>query len=330
MTKGLVSTIIPVYNRADMLVDSVTSVLAQTYRPIEIIIIDDGSTDETVLVADELAKAHSDLIKVLHIVHGGPGAAREAGRLQAEGEFIQYLDSDDLLLPEKFELQVRGLREHPECGVSYGKTRYYHIEDEPNDIPLKRTGEKIEWMFPSFLKSRWWSTHTPLFRRSVTDKAGAWESLKNEEDWEYDCRIASMGVKLHYCNVFLSETRDHDVGRLCHSMLTDIEKLADRAAAHSLIFNHAKKADISLDVQEMQHFARELFLLSRQCGATGLAKESRQLFDLARQASLSDKREGLQFRTYHFFSTLLGWETIGKLSVQLDRLRDSLGRSSVE
>ena len=132
-----------------------------------------------------------------------------------------------------------------------------------------------------------------------------------------------MGVKLHYCNVFLSETRDHDVGRLCHSMLTDIEKLADRAAAHSLIFNHAKKADISLDVQEMQHFARELFLLSRQCGAAGLVIESRQLFDLARQASLPEIRNGFQFRAYQLTCSLLGWKVAGKLSAQLDKFRNN-------
>src|SRR5215472_7466164 len=112
MLEGLASTIIPVHNRALLLRQAVASVLAQTYRPIEIIIVDDGSTDDTAREAEALAKAYSG-VRAIHRSNGGPGAARETGRLAANGEFIQYLDSDDLLLPNKFELQVNGLRR---CG----------------------------------------------------------------------------------------------------------------------------------------------------------------------------------------------------------------------
>src|SRR5262245_21086983 len=99
LVDGLVSTIIPVYNRPALLSEAVTSVLAQTYRPIEIIIVDDGSTDATPEIAQSLASAHPTEIRWLRIINGGPGAAREAGRRCARGAFIQYLDSDDLLHP---------------------------------------------------------------------------------------------------------------------------------------------------------------------------------------------------------------------------------------
>ena len=82
-----------------MLREAVASVLRQTYRPIEIIIVDDGSTDETTRVADELASTYPFEVRALHVLNGGPGWAREAGRQVARGEFIQYLDSDDLLWP---------------------------------------------------------------------------------------------------------------------------------------------------------------------------------------------------------------------------------------
>ena len=124
LVEGLVSTIIPVHNRPALLREAVASVLAQTYRPVEIIIVDDGSTDETGREAEALAEAHSE-VRAIHRQNGGPGAARETGRLAARGEFIQYLDSDDLLLPTKFELQVAGLRQCGDCAVSYGKTRFY-------------------------------------------------------------------------------------------------------------------------------------------------------------------------------------------------------------
>jgi glycosyltransferase involved in cell wall biosynthesis len=193
---GLVSTIIPVHNRPRLLREAIESVLTQSYRPIEIVIVDDGSTDETPAVAAGFASRYPDIVRVLHIANAGPGAAREAGRALARGEFLQYLDSDDLLAPTKFETQVAALRACPECGTAYGHTRAYAIGQKPPEKPWKRTGECIATMFPSFLASRWWDTSTPLYRRDVCDRAGPWTNLCCEEDWEYDCRIARLGVRL--------------------------------------------------------------------------------------------------------------------------------------
>src|SRR5947207_15526114 len=99
MIDSLVTTIIPVHNRPRLLGEAVASVLAQTYRPIEIIIVDDGSTDDTPAVVDAMAARHPSVVRAIHQPNAGPGAAREAGRRMARGEFIQYLDSDDGLLP---------------------------------------------------------------------------------------------------------------------------------------------------------------------------------------------------------------------------------------
>src|SRR5262245_34539708 len=236
--EGLVSTIIPVHNRPSLLSEAVASVLAQTYRPIEIIIVDDGSTDKTGCQAEALSKSHPE-VRTMHRERGGPGAARETGRLAAQGEFIQYLDSDDLLLPNKFELQVAGLRQCADCAVSYGKTRFYAYGERPTGVAWKRTGERISTMFPSFLQSRWWDTSTPLYRREVTDMAGPWTGLRNEEDWEYDCRIASKSGRLHYCEAFVSDTRSALGAQLSARGSTDTEKLVNRVDAHALIFKHA-------------------------------------------------------------------------------------------
>jgi hypothetical protein len=322
MIEGLVSTIIPVYNRAKMLREAVASVLAQTYRPIEIVIVNDGSTDDTAEVVDDLARQNSNEVFTLHRPNSGPGVAREAGRQLARGEFVQYLDSDDVLLPRKFELQVAGLRAQPDCGVSYGKTRLGKQGGPPNQDPWKRTGESITRMFPSMLESRWWGTSTPLYRRRVTDEAGPWTNLFNEEDWEYDCRIAAQGTFLYYVEEFVSEEREHLGHRLSAGGSRDKSKLQQRAAAHALILGHAQAAAIRETASEMKHFARELFLLSRQCGAAGLIAESKDLFSLAMKASGKDRSRGLDFKLYGFAARIIGWSSTAKLASFSDGIRD--------
>ena len=307
MQPGLVSTIIPVFNRPAMLREAVDSVLAQTYAPIEIIVVDDASTEPVSIIDPR--------VRVLrHEQNRGVGAARETGRLAARGEFIQYLDSDDLLLPRKFELQVAGLRANPDCGASYGWTR---VNDDPQ--PAKRTGEPIDTLFPSMLQSRWWHTPTPLWRRSVIDNAGPWLALNTEEDWEYDARIAAQGVRLHYVADWVCVVRFHDQERLSRRGRIPAV-LRDKAAAHARIYEHAKTAKITGNTPEMRHFARELFLLARQCGAAGLPRESRLLFDLAREAS-GPAGSQLQFRLYRAAAAILGWSNTGRLAALTDKLR---------
>jgi glycosyltransferase involved in cell wall biosynthesis len=319
---GLVSTIIPVYNRATLLAEAVESVLAQTYRPIEIIIVDDGSTDDTSERIVDLTKKYPEIIRMVRQPNQGPGLARETGRGMARGEFIQYLDSDDLLLPAKFKLQVESLRMNPEAGIAYGKTHHSGIGDELQPVPFKRTGEFFDTLFPALLLSRWWSTSTPLYRRSVTDTIGAWADLWNEEDWEYEARAAMLGVKLVYCDHFVSVTRWH-ASRLHHDGTIDAKKMESRAKAHALIFSHAKAAGITPDRQEMQHFARELFLLSRQCGAAGLSGEAKRMFELSREAAGAERAKGPDYIFYKIIAGIVGWAAAGKLACALDRLRTS-------
>jgi glycosyltransferase involved in cell wall biosynthesis len=299
-----------------MLREAVGSVLAQTYRPIELIIVDDGSTDETPVVADALARTHAE-IRVIHQANAGPGRAREAARTVAAGEFIQHLDSDDLLEPHKFAAQVAGLRAHPECGASYGWTRMRFKDGSVQAVPLKRTGDRVETMFPAMLRSRWWDTTTPLYRASLIEGAGPWLDLRCEEDWEYDSRVAAQGVRLHFVEDWVSETRQHG-GHVSGQL--DVRTLRDRATAHEAIFSHARRFGIADDAPEMRQFARELFLLARQCGALGATDEAARLFAVARSASGRDGGR-VQFRIYSFLARLLGWEAMGKFSAVVDNLR---------
>ncbi len=313
---GLVTTIIPVFNRAAMLVEAVNCVISQTYRPIEILIVDDGSTDDTASTAAGLAVLHPE-VRVLTQKNGGPGMARERARIEISGEFVQHLDSDDLIDPGKFELQVAALRAHPECGVAYSRTRLVYPDGSVDARPSRRTGDEIGTMFPAMLESRFWETASPLYRSSLFREAGPWMPLRAEEDWEYDCRIAARGVSLCFIDEWLSSHRRHDSNISGHM---NASSLRDRAQAHEAILRHARRAGIGVETKEMQHFARELFLLSRQAGAAGLNEESRALFSMAREAS-GPHAERLQFRLYSMLATVLGWKNAGVISRWLDALR---------
>jgi hypothetical protein len=174
------------------------------------------------------------------------------------------------------------------------------------------------------LKSRWWSTSTPLYRHSILRLAGPWTDLRNEEDWEYDCRVGALGTKLAYCDTFVSDTRYHDGDQLSRGGSKDPSKLRDRAQAHRLIYSHARRAGISYAVPEMKHFARELFLLARQCGSAKLINEARILFDLAREASGLERGAALDFRIYNVTAKMLGWDIAGHLACKLDSLHNKI------
>jgi len=310
---GLVSTIIPVYNRPDLIVEAVNSVLSQTYRPIEIIVVDDGSTDETVSVLESLEQNHPELT-VMTQGNSGPGVARELGRQSATGEFIQYLDSDDLLLPEKFALQVDALNAQSDCDIAYGKTESTLIGEPLKGVALKGTGVKILAMFPLFLRSRWWSTSTPLHRAKVLDDVGSWLPLSNEEDWEYDCRIASLGGRLAYVDEFVSNTRGHDE-HLSAQGTTDVTKLKDRCIAQQHIYQHAQfymsKENRLTEITQSDwvFFSKSVFLLARQCAAAGLAKQAKEMM------RLSIRVQGCMTINHCFFyllANLVGWRQASK------------------
>jgi len=315
IVKNLVSTIIPVYNRPGLLKEAVESVIAQTYRPIEIIISDDGSTDDTPKAAGELVKKYPDEIIYIRNENRGAGPAREAGRQIARGEFIQYLDSDDLLLPRKFEVQIAALRENPDCGAAYGRTRLVTMDGKVLFDPYKLTGVKIQYLFPRLLVDRWWNTQTPLFRRSVCDEVGSWSNFRYSQDWEYDGRIGSLGTRLAFCQETVCDTRVHSNKRQTgHGKWLEPK---ERGRFFTLLFGYAAKAGVEINSTEMRHFSRWLFSNARECGKMGDSESARRCFELAVKAVGIETGD---LKIYRFLSQCIGWDVTGKLSCLIDML----------
>lgn len=189
----LLSVIIPTYNRAGFLGEAVSSLAAQGLSPeqMEVIIIDDGSADETPDVVKELCSSYPDLrLKYLRKDHKGISSARNRGILESGGEWIGFLDSDDLWAPEKARTQLAYLKAHPEAEIVF--TRYQNFRDSS----LELLSPKQKWLLEE-AADRYMATalvHRSLFRR----KGLYSERLVTGEDSEWLKRISLLGTGMDH------------------------------------------------------------------------------------------------------------------------------------
>jgi hypothetical protein len=308
-TPGLVSTIIPVRNRPALLAEAVRSVLAQTYRPIEILIVDD-STDATVAVARGFAETHPGEVIVLAQDGRGIGAARNIGVQAAAGEFVQFLDSDDLLMPDKFARQVAALQADPGSGIAYCATREYAIGEPWSGRPSRRTGVALPALFPALLRGRVWPAPSPLYRRDVVDAIGPFSHHSLYEDWEFESRAGALRVRLQYCSAFLADKRDAHALEGRGKGGVPLRQAGEYADVLLKVHANARRAGV--DAAEFEPFARRLFVAARWCAAAGDEAAARRSAGVA----VRDARGMLRARitAYQAMSNLLGWPLVGRAS----------------
>jgi glycosyltransferase involved in cell wall biosynthesis len=193
---NLVSVIIPTYNREAYLLEAVMSVIGQNYRPIECIIVDDGSTDNTKMQVDKMAKASDKnfTIKYIHQANSGSQVARNTGTKASKGEFIQYLDSDDLLYPEKIQKQVDYLKNNVDCDGVWGGWAKGTVEKNEIIISLARRD-----LLTQFLTEHCIHTLAFLFRRSIVEKIGEWDiAIKRNQEIDFQIRGVLEGANFQY------------------------------------------------------------------------------------------------------------------------------------
>ena len=212
----MVSVIIPTYNRALIIEKSIQSVFNQTHRPIECLIIDDGSTDNTAHLISRLqAKLATVDFKLIYIKQDNSGApaARNNGIKNASGEFFQFLDSDDLLYPNKIKDQVSILQNQKQTDGVYGNWHHGTIE---SNVLIK--GEKWKDSIDQFYGGCVIHTLSFLFRRSFINTIGPWdESLKRNQEIDYFLRGALAGGNFEYLPKLTGLWREHDGDRIVTS-----------------------------------------------------------------------------------------------------------------
>jgi len=184
-TKPLVSVVIPAYNRAWCLAEAVDSVLAQEFRGFELIVVDDGSTDET----PRLLEGYSEAIRVLRRENRGVSAARNAGIAAARTELIAFLDSDDLWLPGKLSRQVAFFSSHP--GALICQTEELWVKNGRRVNPAKRHRKRGGMIFEPSLDLCLVSPSAVMVRRELFERVGLFdESLPACEDYDLWLRVS--------------------------------------------------------------------------------------------------------------------------------------------
>jgi glycosyltransferase involved in cell wall biosynthesis len=287
-----VTVIIPTYNCAPYLPRAIESVLHQTYIHHEIIVINDGSTDNTM----EVLKDFLPHIRTVEQANQGVSAARNTGIRMAQGEHIAFLDADDAWFPNKLERQVRVLDQHPDCIATFsnfhiitgrGDVRYSNgiIVDYPvfrrenkelpdlfnNLIDGVYTGD----LFPMLFLGNFINTCSLLVRKSAVDRCGYFDtSLSTQEDYDYWLRLSRLGRFAYIDQPLLNRTKRenqltcrHNRHQIIRDVVHVVEKnipavtplLAPRAINQRLRSIYKLLALVNLDEKQNFHARKILF-----------------------------------------------------------------------
>jgi glycosyltransferase involved in cell wall biosynthesis len=190
MTGPLVSVVLPTKNRARMVRDAIQSVLSQSYAPLELIVVDDGSTDDT---REMLAALKDERIRV-HTLPESQGAsgARNVGIEAVRGEWIAFQDSDDLWMPDKLRKQIDCALAHPDCVAVY--TSYWRTDGAVREV-LPRPGPGLDGeVLPRLSRGNVITTQALMVRADVARSMGGFDpDLLALDDWDFVLRVAQLG-----------------------------------------------------------------------------------------------------------------------------------------
>jgi glycosyltransferase involved in cell wall biosynthesis len=216
-TNRLVSVVIPCYNTASFLQEAIQSVRSQTYQRTELIVVDDGSSDDT----SDVASSYPGIC-LIRQQNQGVSAARNAGLGQSRGDYVVFLDADDRLLPDAVDVGVRCLESHPACAFVSGKVRLAAQDGSILRIPDEPRIEKDHYL--TLLKNCYiWTPSAVMFRtRVLTSVGGFTVTLSGAADWDLYLRLARRLAVLSHPHL-VAEYRLHDKSMSTNSamMLTD-------------------------------------------------------------------------------------------------------------
>lgn len=207
LPQPLVSVVIPTYNYAHFIGQTLESLFAQTYQNWECIVVDDGSTDDTREVVGSIAES-DPRVRYFRQENRGQPAALNAGLRELRGDYVQILDADDLIEARKLERQVAYLEAHPEADIVYGAVRYFRGDNvaerlfsmwERNEPWMPEVSGKGTAVLRELIRGNIMTVNAPLSRRRVVETVGLFdEALAGPHDWDYWLRCAAGGASFAY------------------------------------------------------------------------------------------------------------------------------------
>jgi len=193
--RHLVSIVVPCFNAEATVGAAIQSCLAQTHRPIEIIVVDDGSTDGSRAVIEEYAHRFPAMVRCVSRTHKGPAAARNIGASLARGAYVQWLDADDLLEPDKIRPQAAFLDGTLGIDVVFGDWKRRVRSERWNAVVDQRCTFQSNDFLLAYVSGEWVALHAFLMRRSLVKRYRWDERLQALEDHDYWLQQAFRGAR---------------------------------------------------------------------------------------------------------------------------------------
>jgi len=251
-----VSVIIPSYNTAHFLPQAIESVLAQTYRDFEIILINDGSTDATSEIAERYTKQHPDKIRYISQDNQGLAKARNTGIRHSRASYIALLDADDVWLPCRLHEGIKILEKDPSVGLVHGRVKNIDAQNREIATPsCPRWALQGHIFNELFMRRGNIISPTALFRRSCCDEVGGFDPYLTRlgcEDRDLWLRIAQK-YKITYIDRIIAyyrvttQSMSHQLDRMMQARLYVIDKYCPENNPHTLKLRRRALAKIFRD-----------------------------------------------------------------------------------
>ncbi len=276
MTTPTISVVIPAFNAEKTILETIKSAQKQSFQDFEIIIINDGSTDNTVSLVKNISDSR---IKVFSYENGGLSVARNRGISRAVGDYIAFLDADDLWTSDKLELQLKALQQHPKAGLAYSWT--YFMDEQKQTVHLDRPlyfegdvhADLLVWNFLAHGSN-------PLIRKDAINSVGEFNpAVSGAADWDYWLRVAEKWE-------FTVVRKPQIFYRLSSTSMSSKVEFMERCQLDVLeqAFERATDDLKSLKKQSMANvyqYSAQLYI-SRSSNTEGLQKAFSKLYNAAR------------------------------------------------
>lgn len=271
----LVSVVITAYNEEEYIAEALESVLEQTYRNVEIVVVDDGSTDAT----GEVVKAYGDAVQYVWKENGGSASARNRGIRESQGAYVAFLDADDLWRPTKLEIQMQQHAADPTLAWSYTDSYLVGASDETilyrrSQVQSCPDGEVLA----DLLLGNFIAPSMTVVRSDVLEAVGGFDETplhRISEDWDLWLRIAEQH-RVRFINVPLTCMRQHpsrkttsmDLEHALESRMAIIDKAVERNPQQLADVHDTARANLLVNIgrkwinREERHKARELLKLA--------------------------------------------------------------------